>query len=215
MFFLIRSFKDILTTKMSKLLYFWSKTQTNQAAAAAACGLTAAPCCLLLSPAVQKVILSSQSAATVKKDTLSQPALEVQETSSQESSLESETDEEEEDEGEEEGEDEEEEYMDVWAEEPAPSLPPLPPSARCSSSGATEIWDRLLWPGQAAVTTCSRLEMFTLNCWLSTFFFDFYNVSLLYFVPNILYIFSSISDLKRRPADQVIKSKDLFLTVKH
>lgn len=65
--------------------------------------------CSLLSPAVQNVILSSQSAATVKKDTLSQPALEVQETSSQESSLESETDEEEE----EVGEDEEEEYMDV------------------------------------------------------------------------------------------------------
>ncbi|KAM8886418.1 calcineurin-binding protein cabin-1 isoform 4-T4 [Spinachia spinachia] len=53
---------------------------------------------------LKNVILSSQSAATVKKDTLSQPALEVQETSSQESSLESESDEEEE-----EGEDEEEE----------------------------------------------------------------------------------------------------------
>ncbi|KAM8760749.1 calcineurin-binding protein cabin-1 isoform 4-T4 [Acanthopagrus schlegelii] len=51
----------------------------------------------LLSPLVQNVILSSQSAATVKKDTLSQPALEVQETSSQESSLESESDEEEDD----------------------------------------------------------------------------------------------------------------------
>ncbi|KAI3372339.1 hypothetical protein L3Q82_022837, partial [Scortum barcoo] len=46
---------------------------------------------------LKNVILSSQSAATVKKDTLSQPALEVQETSSQESSLESETDEEEDD----------------------------------------------------------------------------------------------------------------------
>lgn len=52
---------------------------------------------------MQNVILSSQSAATVKKDTLSQPALEVQETSSQESSLESESDEEEDD------------YMDIWA----------------------------------------------------------------------------------------------------
>ncbi|XP_035513588.1 calcineurin-binding protein cabin-1 isoform X4 [Morone saxatilis] len=51
----------------------------------------------LLSPPTQNVILSSQSAATVKKDTLSQPALEVQETSSQESSLESESDEEEDD----------------------------------------------------------------------------------------------------------------------
>lgn len=60
--------------------------------------------CPLLSPPAQNVILSSQSAATVKKDTLSQPALEVQETSSQESSLESETDEEEE---------EDDEYMDV------------------------------------------------------------------------------------------------------
>lgn len=57
----------------------------------------------LLSYSVQNVILSSQSAATVKKDTLSQPALEVQETSSQESSLESESDEEE----------EEDEYMDI------------------------------------------------------------------------------------------------------
>ncbi|XP_041793310.1 calcineurin-binding protein cabin-1 isoform X5 [Chelmon rostratus] len=46
---------------------------------------------------LKNVILSSQSAATVKKDTLSQPALEVQETSSQESSLESESDEEEDD----------------------------------------------------------------------------------------------------------------------
>ncbi|XP_034396716.1 calcineurin-binding protein cabin-1 isoform X5 [Cyclopterus lumpus] len=43
---------------------------------------------------LKNVILSSQSAATVKKDSLSQPALEVQETSSQESSLESESDEE-------------------------------------------------------------------------------------------------------------------------
>uniref|UniRef100_A0A8C9ZIE7 Calcineurin-binding protein cabin-1 n=1 Tax=Sander lucioperca TaxID=283035 RepID=A0A8C9ZIE7_SANLU len=49
---------------------------------------------------LKNVILSSQSAATVKKDTLSQPALEVQETSSQESSLESESD-------------EEDDYMDV------------------------------------------------------------------------------------------------------
>uniref|UniRef100_A0A8C6MCT5 Calcineurin-binding protein cabin-1 n=1 Tax=Nothobranchius furzeri TaxID=105023 RepID=A0A8C6MCT5_NOTFU len=49
---------------------------------------------------LKNVILSSQSAATVKKDTLSQPALEVQETSSQESSLESESE-------------EEEDYMDI------------------------------------------------------------------------------------------------------
>ncbi|XP_017270142.1 calcineurin-binding protein cabin-1 isoform X3 [Kryptolebias marmoratus] len=49
---------------------------------------------------LKNVILSSQSAATVKKDTLSQPALEVQETSSQESSLESESD-------------EEDDYMDI------------------------------------------------------------------------------------------------------
>ncbi|XP_037633063.1 calcineurin-binding protein cabin-1 isoform X5 [Sebastes umbrosus] len=56
--------------------------------------------CPLLSAPVQNVILSSQSAATVKKDTLSQPALEVQETSSQESSLESESD-------------EEDDYMDI------------------------------------------------------------------------------------------------------
>ncbi len=47
------------------------------------------------------MILSSQSAANVKKDTLAQPALEVQETSSQESSLESESD-------------EEDDYMDIW-----------------------------------------------------------------------------------------------------
>uniref|UniRef100_A0A3Q2QJH7 Calcineurin binding protein 1 n=1 Tax=Fundulus heteroclitus TaxID=8078 RepID=A0A3Q2QJH7_FUNHE len=46
---------------------------------------------------LKNVILSSQSAATVKKDTLTQPVLEVQETSSQESSLESESDEEEDD----------------------------------------------------------------------------------------------------------------------
>uniref|UniRef100_A0A8C8MK11 Calcineurin-binding protein cabin-1 MEF2-binding domain-containing protein n=1 Tax=Oncorhynchus tshawytscha TaxID=74940 RepID=A0A8C8MK11_ONCTS len=51
---------------------------------------------------LKKVILSSQSAATVK-ETLSQPALEVQETSSQESSLESESDDE----------DEEDDYMDI------------------------------------------------------------------------------------------------------
>uniref|UniRef100_A0A3Q2YA35 Calcineurin-binding protein cabin-1 n=1 Tax=Hippocampus comes TaxID=109280 RepID=A0A3Q2YA35_HIPCM len=49
---------------------------------------------------LKNVILSSQSAATVKKDTLSQPSLEVQETSSQESSLESESD-------------EEDDYMDI------------------------------------------------------------------------------------------------------
>ncbi|RVE68552.1 hypothetical protein OJAV_G00092750 [Oryzias javanicus] len=49
---------------------------------------------------LKNVILSSQSAATVKKDCLSQPALEVQETSSQESSLESESD-------------EEDDYMDI------------------------------------------------------------------------------------------------------
>lgn len=47
------------------------------------------------------MILSSQSAANVKKVTLTQPALEVQETSSQESSLESESD-------------EEDDYMDIW-----------------------------------------------------------------------------------------------------
>uniref|UniRef100_A0A673YLQ4 Calcineurin-binding protein cabin-1 n=1 Tax=Salmo trutta TaxID=8032 RepID=A0A673YLQ4_SALTR len=52
---------------------------------------------------LKNVILSSQSAATVKKETLSQPALEVQETSSQESSLESESDD---------G-DEEDDYMDI------------------------------------------------------------------------------------------------------
>ncbi|XP_061133994.1 calcineurin-binding protein cabin-1 isoform X2 [Syngnathus typhle] len=49
---------------------------------------------------LKNVILSSQSAATVKKDTLSQPSLEVQETSSQESSFESESD-------------EEDDYMDI------------------------------------------------------------------------------------------------------
>ncbi|XP_060787332.1 calcineurin-binding protein cabin-1 isoform X4 [Neoarius graeffei] len=49
---------------------------------------------------LKNVILASQSAANVKKDTLTQPALEVQETSSQESSLESETD-------------EEDDYMDI------------------------------------------------------------------------------------------------------
>ncbi|KAL0979452.1 hypothetical protein UPYG_G00185250 [Umbra pygmaea] len=52
---------------------------------------------------LKSVILSSQSAATVKKETLVQPALEVQETSSQESSLESESDDC----------DEEDDYMDV------------------------------------------------------------------------------------------------------
>ncbi|XP_077377463.1 calcineurin-binding protein cabin-1 isoform X2 [Festucalex cinctus] len=46
---------------------------------------------------LKNVILSSQSAATVKKDTLSQPSLEVHETSSQESSLESESDEDDDD----------------------------------------------------------------------------------------------------------------------
>ncbi|XP_051510129.1 calcineurin-binding protein cabin-1 isoform X1 [Myxocyprinus asiaticus] len=49
---------------------------------------------------LKNVILSSQSAANVKIDTLAQPALEVQETSSQESSLESESD-------------EEDDYMDI------------------------------------------------------------------------------------------------------
>ncbi|KAG5840641.1 hypothetical protein ANANG_G00190890 [Anguilla anguilla] len=49
---------------------------------------------------LKNVILSSQSAANVKKETLCQPALEVQETSSQESSLESDTD-------------EEDDYMDI------------------------------------------------------------------------------------------------------
>ncbi|CAL9708600.1 unnamed protein product [Knipowitschia caucasica] len=47
---------------------------------------------------LKNVILASQSAATVKKDTLTQPVLEVQETSSQESSQESESEEEEEEE---------------------------------------------------------------------------------------------------------------------
>ncbi|TRY56617.1 hypothetical protein DNTS_023521 [Danionella cerebrum] len=46
---------------------------------------------------LKNVILAAQSAANVKKDTLAQPVLEVQETSSQESSLESESDEEEDD----------------------------------------------------------------------------------------------------------------------
>lgn len=50
---------------------------------------------------LQNVILSSQSAANVKKDTLAQPALEVLETSSQESSLESESE-------------DEDDYMDIW-----------------------------------------------------------------------------------------------------
>uniref|UniRef100_A0A3B1JKM7 Calcineurin binding protein 1 n=1 Tax=Astyanax mexicanus TaxID=7994 RepID=A0A3B1JKM7_ASTMX len=49
---------------------------------------------------LKNVILASQSAANVKKDTLAQPALEVQETSSQESSLDSESD-------------EEDDYMDI------------------------------------------------------------------------------------------------------
>nr|XP_040051176.1 calcineurin-binding protein cabin-1 isoform X2 [Gasterosteus aculeatus aculeatus] len=61
---------------------------------------------------LKNVILSSQSAATVKKDTLSQPALEVQETSSQESSLESESEEEEEEDDEEE-EEEDDDDMDI------------------------------------------------------------------------------------------------------
>lgn len=42
---------------------------------------------------VQSAILSAQSAANVRKESLCQPALEVLETSSQESSLESDTDE--------------------------------------------------------------------------------------------------------------------------
>ncbi|XP_056628426.1 calcineurin-binding protein cabin-1 isoform X3 [Triplophysa dalaica] len=49
---------------------------------------------------LKNVILSSQSAANVKKDTLAQPALEVLETSSQESSLESESE-------------DEDDYMDI------------------------------------------------------------------------------------------------------
>ncbi|KAB0370162.1 hypothetical protein FD755_018124 [Muntiacus reevesi] len=49
---------------------------------------------------LKSAILSAQSAATVRKESLCQPALEVLETSSQESSLESETD-------------EDEEYMDI------------------------------------------------------------------------------------------------------
>lgn len=44
-------------------------------------------------PGLQSAILSAQSAATVRKESLCQPALEVLETSSQESSLESDTDE--------------------------------------------------------------------------------------------------------------------------
>ncbi|XP_031511916.1 calcineurin-binding protein cabin-1 isoform X6 [Papio anubis] len=44
-------------------------------------------------PSLQSAILSAQSAANVRKESLCQPALEVLETSSQESSLESETDE--------------------------------------------------------------------------------------------------------------------------
>lgn len=44
-------------------------------------------------PCLQSAILSAQSAANVRKESLCQPALEVLETSSQESSLESETDE--------------------------------------------------------------------------------------------------------------------------
>ncbi|XP_075688174.1 calcineurin-binding protein cabin-1 isoform X2 [Rhinoderma darwinii] len=49
---------------------------------------------------LKSVILSSQSAANVKKETLCQPALEILDTSSQESSLESDTD-------------EDEDYMDI------------------------------------------------------------------------------------------------------
>lgn len=49
---------------------------------------------------LKSAILSAQSAATVRKESLCQPALEVLETSSQESSLESETD-------------EEDDYMDI------------------------------------------------------------------------------------------------------
>lgn len=56
--------------------------------------LTSAP------PGLQSAILSAQSAATVRKERLCQPALEVLETSSQESSLESDTD-------------EEDDYMDI------------------------------------------------------------------------------------------------------
>lgn len=44
---------------------------------------------------LKSAILSAQSAANVRKESLCQPALEVLETSSQESSLESETDEDE------------------------------------------------------------------------------------------------------------------------
>lgn len=44
-------------------------------------------------PGLQSAILSAQSAATVRKESLCQPALEVLETSSQESSLDSDTDE--------------------------------------------------------------------------------------------------------------------------
>ncbi|GCC34948.1 hypothetical protein chiPu_0013425 [Chiloscyllium punctatum] len=50
---------------------------------------------------LKTAILSAQSAANVKKETLCQPALEILETSSQESSLESDTD------------DEEDDYMDI------------------------------------------------------------------------------------------------------
>ncbi|KAJ7309748.1 hypothetical protein JRQ81_007813 [Phrynocephalus forsythii] len=55
---------------------------------------------------LKSAILSAQSAANVKKERLFQPALEILETSSQESSLESDTEEEEEEE-------EEDDYMDV------------------------------------------------------------------------------------------------------
>lgn len=51
-------------------------------------------------PGLQSAILSAQSAANVRKERLCQPALEVLETSSQESSLESDTD-------------EEDDYMDI------------------------------------------------------------------------------------------------------
>lgn len=44
-------------------------------------------------PGLQSAILSAQSAANVRKESLRQPALEILETSSQESSLESDTDE--------------------------------------------------------------------------------------------------------------------------
>ncbi|XP_026538712.1 calcineurin-binding protein cabin-1-like [Notechis scutatus] len=62
---------------------------------------------------LKSAILSAQSAANVKKESLCQPALEVVETSSQESSLESDSEEEEGEEEEEEEEEEDNDCMDI------------------------------------------------------------------------------------------------------